>query len=153
MVNYSHLELLRKRLVMSESFFCDLSYPLDFPGGASGKEPASQCRRWKRCGFDPWVGKIPWRRKCNPLQYSCLANSMDREAWQATVQRVAKSQTWLKWPSMHAHTLSFSHIGCGCSVTKLYPTLQSHELQHARLPCLSLFPRVCSNSCPLSWSI
>ena len=32
-----------------------------FPGGASGKEPACQCRR-KRCRFDPWVGKIPWRR-------------------------------------------------------------------------------------------
>ena len=30
-----------------------------FPGGASGKEPARQCRRRKRLGFDPWVGKIP----------------------------------------------------------------------------------------------
>ena len=26
------------------------------------KEPACQCRRWKRYGFDPWVGKNPWRR-------------------------------------------------------------------------------------------
>ena len=33
-----------------------------FPGGASGKESACQCRRCKRCRFDPWVGKIPWRR-------------------------------------------------------------------------------------------
>jgi len=32
------------------------------------------------CGFDPWVGKIPWKRKCNPLQYSCLGNPMDRGA-------------------------------------------------------------------------
>ena len=32
------------------------------PGGASGKEPAYQCRRHKRHGFDPWVRKIPWRR-------------------------------------------------------------------------------------------
>ena len=30
-----------------------------FQGGASGKEPACQCRRHKRCRFDPWVGKIP----------------------------------------------------------------------------------------------
>ena len=30
-----------------------------FPGGASGKEPACQCRRPKRLGFDSWVGKIP----------------------------------------------------------------------------------------------
>ena len=35
----------------------------DFPGCASGKELACQCRRHKRCGFNPWVGKIPWRRK------------------------------------------------------------------------------------------
>ena len=27
-----------------------------FPGGTSGEEPACQCRRYKRCGFDPWVG-------------------------------------------------------------------------------------------------
>ena len=32
-------------------------------GGASGKEPACQCRRHKRPRFDPWVGKIPWRRE------------------------------------------------------------------------------------------
>ena len=30
--------------------------------GASGKEPACQCRRCKKCRFDPWVRKIPWRR-------------------------------------------------------------------------------------------
>ena len=35
----------------------------------------------------------------NPLQYSCLENSMDRGAWQATVHRVAKSWTRLKQAS------------------------------------------------------
>ena len=25
-----------------------------------------QCRRYRRCGFDPWVGKTPWRRKWQP---------------------------------------------------------------------------------------
>ena len=34
-----------------------------FPGSASGKEPTCQCRRHKRCGFNAWVGKIPWRRE------------------------------------------------------------------------------------------
>ena len=34
--------------------------------GASGKEPTCQCRRWKRCRLDPWVGKIPWRRARQP---------------------------------------------------------------------------------------
>ena len=42
---------------------------LAFPGSTSGKEPICQCRRCKRCGFNPWVGKIPWRRKgqCIPV--------------------------------------------------------------------------------------
>ena len=53
-----------------------------FTGGAIGKEPACQCRRQ---GLDPWVSKIPWWRAWHPLQYSCLENPMDREAWQATV--------------------------------------------------------------------
>ena len=30
-----------------------------FQGDASGKEPTCQCRRYKRCRFNPWVGKIP----------------------------------------------------------------------------------------------
>ena len=37
-----------------------------FPGVTSGKEPACQCRRLKRHGFDPWVRKIPWRRAWQP---------------------------------------------------------------------------------------
>ena len=37
-----------------------------FPGGVNGKEPTSQCKRHKRCGFDPWVGKIFWRRAWQP---------------------------------------------------------------------------------------
>lgn len=37
----------------------------------------------------------------NPLQYSCLGNLIDREAWWATVHGVTKSQTWLSdWTSM-----------------------------------------------------
>ena len=38
------------------------------PGSTSDKEPACQCwrHRHKKCGFDPWVGKIPWRRARQP---------------------------------------------------------------------------------------
>ena len=38
-----------------------------FPGGASSKEPSCQRRRPKRCRFDPWVGKIPWSKKRQPI--------------------------------------------------------------------------------------
>ena len=43
--------------------FCIYSNRWDFPGGFSGKEPACQCRTHKKHKFDPWVRKIPWRRK------------------------------------------------------------------------------------------
>ena len=36
------------------------------PRWLSGKDSTWQCRRCRRCGFDPWVGKIPWRRKWQP---------------------------------------------------------------------------------------
>ena len=65
---------------------------MELSGWLSGREPAYQCRRR---GFEPWVGKIPWRRECNPLQDSCLENPMDRGAWQAIVHGIAKSWTQL----------------------------------------------------------
>ena len=37
-----------------------------FPDGANGKEPDCQCRRHKRGGFNPWAGKMPWRRAWQP---------------------------------------------------------------------------------------
>ena len=40
---------------------------LGFPGDTSGKEPTCQCKRHRRCRFNPWVGKIPWRRKWQPI--------------------------------------------------------------------------------------
>ena len=39
---------------------------LGFPSGANGKEAVCQCRRRKRHNFDPWIGKIPWRRTWQP---------------------------------------------------------------------------------------
>ena len=41
----------------------------------------------------PGSGRSPGGGHSNPLQYSCLENPMNREAWQATVHRVTKSQT------------------------------------------------------------
>ena len=73
------------------------------PGGTSGKKekkkkkkkPACQCRRRKRCRFNPLVGIVPTKEEGhgNPLQYPCLENPMDRGARQATVHREAESWT------------------------------------------------------------
>ena len=59
-----------------QSFSFNLQYKLmswivllpltGFPGGTSGEEPACQYKRHQRCGFDPWVRKILWRRAWQP---------------------------------------------------------------------------------------
>ena len=66
------------------------------PWGVSGKESACQSRRPR---FDPWVGKIPWRRKRQPTPYTCLGNPTDRGARPATVHEIAESDT-----TEHTHT-------------------------------------------------
>ena len=67
--------------------------------GASqmGKESTYQYRRHRRHGLAliPWLGRSPAGRNGNPLQCSCLENSIDRGAGQATVHGTARSQTQL----------------------------------------------------------
>ena len=52
-------------------------------------------------GLIPGSKRFPGEGNGNPLQYSCLENSMDREAWWVTVHGVSKSQTPLKQLSVH----------------------------------------------------
>ena len=70
-----------------------------FPDGSDGQESA--CNAGDPSSI-PESGRSPGEGNGNPLQYSCLENSMDRGAWQATVHGVAKSQTRLS--DQHAHT-------------------------------------------------
>ena len=64
-----------------------------FPAGTSSKEFVCQCRRCKRFGFDPWVGKILWSRKWQPAPVFLLGEFQERGVWWATVHGVAKNQT------------------------------------------------------------
>ena len=52
-----------------------------------GKEPACQA---EDMGSIPGLGRSPGEENGNSLQYSCLGNPMDKEAWQFTVHRVTK---------------------------------------------------------------
>ena len=61
-----------------------------FPGGSDSKESA--CNAGDPV-LIPGSGSYPGERNGNPLQYSCLENSMDRGAWWTTVHGVAKSWT------------------------------------------------------------
>ena len=57
--------LLRKQSA-SGMLCCTLDTKSGLPWWLHGKQPACQRRRCRRRRFDPWVGKIPWRRKWQP---------------------------------------------------------------------------------------
>ena len=71
-----------------------LSHCFSFPGGASGKESACQCKRPKNLKFDPWVRKTPWSRKWQPtLVFSPEKLHTHTNHWFGTSQR----ETWKEW--------------------------------------------------------
>ena len=98
-----------------------------FPGGTSGKEPACQCRRHKRCGFDPWVGKIPWRRAWQPTPgflpgeshgqrslagYSpqgCKQQDMTEATYVITCNHPTK-RSWWAFPQLRGDPVDSSHF-------------------------------------------
>ena len=62
-VNCFHTTQIVLRISILNQIVPNYMSILGFPGSTSGKEPACQYRRHKKCGFNPWVWKIPWRRK------------------------------------------------------------------------------------------
>ena len=60
---------------------------------------------------------------------------------------------WFREPSAYTNMIRSVRVFCvsWCPVTQTCLTLRPHGLLHTRLPCPSLSPRVCSDSCPLSW--
>ena len=61
-------------------------------------------------GLIPGSGQSHGEGQGNPFQFSCLENPMDWGTWWATVHRVTKSQTWLKWLIRHKHTCDLKWI-------------------------------------------
>ena len=84
MLNYTRSLLLAKYRVKE-----------GFLSGSAVRNPPVHAADTGRLWVDPWVGTTPGEGNGSPLQHSCLENIMDRRAWQATVHRVAKSQTQL----------------------------------------------------------
>ena len=66
---------------------------MGFPGGPVGKESTGNAGAPGDVDLIPGLGRSPGEGHGNPLQYSCLENPTGRGAWQATVNRIAKSQT------------------------------------------------------------
>ena len=78
---------------------------MGLPWWLSNKESTCNAEAAQAAVSISGLGRFPGGGNGSPLQYSCLENPMDRGAWQATVHRVAKSRTRLKW-------LSITHAKC-----------------------------------------
>ena len=118
---------------------------MGFPRWLSGKETTCQCRRCKRSGFYPWVGKISWSRKWQPTSVLLPGKSHGRRSLGGCSPWGRKELDTTEW-------LHFTFVVIDCVVFQLLNCawLWPHALQHTRLLCPPLSPRVCSNSSPLS---
>jgi len=74
-----------------------LCYVVAACGGSMVNNLPANVRDARDVGLIPELGRFQLSKEGNgnPLQYSCLKNSLDRGAWQATVHGVAKSRTQL----------------------------------------------------------
>ena len=70
------------------------------------KNPLASAGDIRNVGSIPGLGRCPGGGHGNRLQYSYLENPIDRGDWQATVHRIARSQTQLKQLSTHARIRS-----------------------------------------------
>ena len=83
-----------------------------FPGGVSDKEPAYQCRWHKKLGFNPWVGKIPWRRAWQPTPVFLSGESHGQRSLAGYGSQGCKESDTTEvintHTHSHTHTLSLS---------------------------------------------
>ena len=100
-----------------------------FPGGANGKEPACQCRRFKRLELDTWVGKIPWRRVWQPTPVY-LPRESPRTEEPGRPQSLESQRVRHDWATKHS-TAQSSFILTITTRRKGLPTL----LQKGPSPC------------------
>ena len=107
---------------------------MGLPKWYSGKESACQCKRYKRHGFSPWVGKLPWGGNGDTLQYSRLKNSMDGGASQAVVHGITKSHTQL---SKQEHPCIWVSESKPWKLRKIYISFLSNYMYHSASMSLS----------------
>ena len=87
-----HIQIYRTLSFKGGRWIASSQLAISFPGGSVAKNMPANVRG----AFSiPGSGRCPGRGTGNPLQYSCLENSTERGAWQATVHVITKSRTQL----------------------------------------------------------
>ena len=77
------------------------------PWGLIGEESTCQCRRHRKCRFNPWVRKIPWRDKLKPTLVFLPGDSGEQRSLEGSGPQGHKNRTRLKQLSTHTHTSGY----------------------------------------------
>ena len=96
--------------IIGEEIYILTAISVGFPDGSASQESACSAGDTGDTVLIPGLRRSPGGENGNPFQCSCLKNLMDRETWQATVQRVMKSGTWL---STHVGRAVYAQSPCG----------------------------------------
>ena len=129
------------RHVWGTSFLCITFLIQGFPAGTSGKDPACQCRRHKKHRFDPWVGKILWRRKWQPTPVFLTENSHGQRSlvsYSPKGHKELDTSEWLNIPQSSQETGNFwghhSPRGLDMPATRPYIASGDAKLQVLQAP-------------------
>ena len=143
--------------------------PPALEGEVLGGSHSKVCLQCRRPGFNPWVGKIPWKRKWQPTPVFLPGKSYGQRSLSGHSPSVAKNQTTTEQvilllttgPPGKSVKVHLEHTECVFSIwiklsSFLFSSVQfshsvvsdslwPHESQHAKPPCPSPTPRVYSN--------
>ena len=108
--------------------------------GSHGKEFCLQCRRSR---YDPWVGKIPWRKEWQPIPVFLPGNPMYRRAW-----RVPRGKVKSMGSQRVGHDWVAKHFCSHSRLQKIFPT---QGLNPGLLHCKQIIYRLSHQGSPLSW--
>ena len=116
---------------------------LGFPGAASGKEPTCRCRKHKRQWFNPWIGKIPWRRAWQPTPVFLPGKSLGQRSLDSYGPLDNKESDTTEG-TQHTHVHMFIIL-----VVKLYTLNVCSLLDSSKYVnvCMRVSVHACINSC------
>ena len=109
---------------------------MGFPGGLVVENMSANAGDIREASAIPGSRRSPGGRHGNSLQYSCLENPTDKGAWWATVHRVAKSRTQLKWLRTAQHSTGMYLIEMYSYVytRHVHRNISSPKLRTTQLP-------------------
>ena len=103
-------------MLIKNGFFSDVSVSKGFPPDSVVKNPPANAWHKGVVSWIPGSGRFPGEWNGNPLQYSCLGNSTDREAWWATVLGVNNNNSQFSDYTVISYLIHWSRVCCSISI-------------------------------------